>query len=243
MKVNSKNNHYQKNNQKERVYGALLKAGLVSAGLALSTMSEKPQSTQMHSELSRSDSLEFCLDKNYKFNDGDLEKYNSWIDEIIQTSHATGNDALIVDKSEAKMYHVKKGMLVESFPIDLGLNPFDDKLREGDRATPEGIYKISSKFPENVSTYYKALKINFPNKEDSIEFARNKSLGIIPQDASIGGSIEIHGEGSGKATSKFRYNWTFGCVALKNTDMDKIYERIELGTPIAIVKYTDKKIR
>ena len=79
------------------------------------------------------------------------------------------------------------------------------------------------------SNYYKALALNYPNDEDRAEFDRLRRAGRIPRGTSLGGLIEIHGEG-GRGR-----DWTKGCVALANQDMDDLFRRIGVGTPVTIV--------
>jgi len=77
--------------------------------------------------------------------------------------------------------------------------------------------------------YHKALEINYPNDGDLLRFEDDKKSGRLPRNAEIGGSIQIHGGGGRKA------DWTNGCIALKNGDMDLVFEWARLGTPVTIV--------
>jgi len=96
-------------------------------------------------------------------------------------------------------------------------------------ATPEGKYKIVKKKNSKDTKYHKALLIDFPNENDKARFKKAKEQGIIPRNANIGGLIEIHGHG-GKGA-----DWTEGCVALENEDMDKLFSLCSVGTPLVIV--------
>lgn len=194
-------------------------------------------------QISKRDSLEICLDSLYGFNERDLDKFNSWIDSTISDSKKNKSYAIIVNKSEYKLFLLKDGFIQKSFPLDLGFNPFDDKKMQGDRATPEGMYKVSFKIPEGKSQFYKGLLINYPNDKDKTEFNELIKSGKIPESSKIGGSIAIHGMGSGNSDSRYRYNWTHGCMALSNSNIDDIFDIVSLGTPVTIVKYSDKKLR
>jgi len=82
--------------------------------------------------------------------------------------------------------------------------------------------------------YYKALMINYPNERDRQIFAQNKSRGVISKRARIGGLIEIHGEGGRND------DWTEGCIALTNREMDQIMQYATVGTPVTIVRRSDR---
>jgi murein L,D-transpeptidase YafK len=115
---------------------------------------------------------------------------------------------------------------------EFGSNWIGDKKTKGDMATPEGKYYVTKKLSGSSTMYHKALMINFPNKHDIEEFNDRIRRGLIPADARIGDMIEIHGEG-GKGG-----NWTQGCVALRNGDMDIIYKYAVTGTPVTIIGST-----
>ena len=101
------------------------------------------------------------------------------------------------------------------------------KRRQGDRATPEGRYRIVAK--KSYSRFHRALLLDYPNAADRARFAAAQRRGEVPRDARIGGLIEIHGEG-GRGQ-----NWTDGCIALSNGDMDELYSRVSTGTRVTIV--------
>jgi murein L,D-transpeptidase YafK len=109
----------------------------------------------------------------------------------------------------------------------MGYRSVNDKMRSGDAATPEGRYRITHK--KAASTYYKALALDYPNAEDRQRFAQMKRRGQIPRGVGPGNAIEIHGDGGrGK-------DWTRGCVAISNRDIDDLYRRVSVGTPVTIV--------
>jgi murein L,D-transpeptidase YafK len=135
---------------------------------------------------------------------------------------------ILVDKLKHKCYVYRGGVMVRAFDVDLG-GTLWDKMHSGDRATPEGMYRIVKKRPQGDTIYYKALLINYPNDEDRAQFAIAKQKGWISRRAGIGSLIEIHGEGGRKE------DWTLGCVALANRDMDVLYQLVSVGTPVTIV--------
>jgi murein L,D-transpeptidase YafK len=115
------------------------------------------------------------------------------------------------------------------FSIELGSNWIGDKNQQGDKTTPEGLYKIISKKSDGETKFNKALLLNYPNEDDKKRFSINKKNGIIKPGANIGNLIEIHGEG-GQGI-----DWTDGCIALKNDEMDILYTACPVGTHVTIV--------
>jgi L,D-peptidoglycan transpeptidase YkuD (ErfK/YbiS/YcfS/YnhG family) len=159
--------------------------------------------------------------------------WRRWVQQTLDQSRSANSYALIVDKAAHRTYLVKSGRLIHSYPCELGYNSSRQKLFAGDAATPEGMYEVTSA-RQRGSKYYKALLINYPNAADRKRFAENKAKGIISQRARIGNWIEIHGEG-GK-----NKDWTQGCVALTNKDMDHIMQYVAVGTQVTIVRKSDQ---
>ena len=136
-------------------------------------------------------------------------------------------DMVLVIKSESKLYLKKNGKVFEEYHVVFGANPKGHKLQEGDERTPEGKYVLDYK--KEDSTFYKAIHISYPNRMDR-ERAREK--GVNP-----GGMIMIHGQKNdiGRlALISRHFNWTNGCIAVSNSDMDEIWEAVDAGTPIEI---------
>jgi lipoprotein-anchoring transpeptidase ErfK/SrfK len=161
-----------------------------------------------------------------------FKKYRHWkqdSENAIHNSVSKKNTVIIVDKFAKKCFVYNKGNLKHVFNVELGKNWLGTKRLRNDKATPEGTYKVEKKLYPSQTKYYKALLIDYPNKEDEERFNQAKKKGEIPKDANIGGLIEIHGEG-GKGA-----NWTDGCVALKNEDMDRLFDLVRNGTKIVIV--------
>jgi hypothetical protein len=163
----------------------------------------------------------------------EIDQWRKWVEETLAESRSRGTYALIVDKSAHKTHLVRGGKLTHSYQCELGYNSAHNKLFSGDGATPEGKYKVTS-VKARGSKYYKALLINYPNDFDKRRFRENKTKGIISAHARIGGLIEIHGEG-GKGE-----DWTEGCVALTNGDMDHLMRYVTVGTPVTIVRRSDR---
>jgi murein L,D-transpeptidase YafK len=156
-------------------------------------------------------------------------QWQQWASETIATSRQSGEAAILIDKLRRQVHLYRGGRLTASFPAELGANGLRRKEHSGDRATPEGRYRVTQRKDGRSTRYYKALLINYPNDEDRMRFALGKVRGIIPTRVSIGNLIEIHGEG-GEGR-----DWTEGCVALANPDMDRVFALAEEGTPVTIV--------
>jgi murein L,D-transpeptidase YafK len=136
-------------------------------------------------------------------------------------------DLVTVIKSKRKMYLSCKGKILKTYRVALGSNE-GDKQKEGDRKTPEGYYTLDY-FKEN-SSFYKALRISYPNPNDILQA---KEAGVNP-----GGQIMLHGQPNGqswwKTLFKQNRNWTAGCIALHNDEMDEVLTLVKVGTPIVI---------
>lgn len=137
------------------------------------------------------------------------------------------SDRVVVKKSQRELLLLKSSRVIYVFPIALGDEPEGDKLEEGDWRTPEGRYIIDWRNPD--SRFYKSLHISYPNVQDRQESA---SAGVDP-----GGMIMIHGHPMGAGDRSEKYigrDWTDGCIALKNEDMDIVWSSVDDGTPIDI---------
>jgi lipoprotein-anchoring transpeptidase ErfK/SrfK len=155
--------------------------------------------------------------------------WNKWVQETIKWSRENNDVAIIIDKIDHECHVYLAGIKTDEFDIELGPNWLGYKLQRGDNATPEGQYRIRRKKAHPNTKYYLALEIDYPNQQDLARFYSAKARGDIASNASIGGLIEIHGDG-GKGA-----NWTSGCVALTNQDMQKVYAVSKVGTPVTIV--------
>ena len=136
-------------------------------------------------------------------------------------------DSLAIHKAERQLFIFSNQSLVKTYNVALGLNPVGKKEVEGDFKTPEGHYCIRGKNP--LSLYHKSLGISYPNEEDK---QHAKELGLPP-----GGDIMIHGlmkhmNNPGKLHIKS--NWTSGCIAVTDEEIDELYQQIKVGTPLFI---------
>jgi murein L,D-transpeptidase YafK len=136
-------------------------------------------------------------------------------------------DAVLVVKSERKLYLLKAGRILRAFDVSLGLVPSGPKRREGDFRTPEGRYRLETR---NANSYYfLSIKVSYPDESDR---ARARAQGIDP-----GGQIMIHGLPNEPKYDLRRYqgaDWTDGCIAVSNSDMVDIWLMTRESTPIEI---------
>jgi len=136
-------------------------------------------------------------------------------------------DSLVVFKSQQKMLAYQQGKLLKTYQVSFGNSPTGHKEFKGDEKTPEGIYAINAK--NDKSGYHKNLGISYPNAQD-IKHA--KLIGKSP-----GGDIKIHGLRNGLGLiNKFQrwFNWTNGCIALTDTEVDELYQSVKIGSKIQI---------
>lgn len=133
-------------------------------------------------------------------------------------------DHVYVLKGERRMFLLQQQQPIRDFPIELGFQPTGHKAQEGDGRTPEGVYWVDRKNPR--SSFHLSLGINYPNQAD---VARAEAIGVDP-----GGDIFIHGQ-PGTKFSKDDPDWTAGCIAVRNREIEEIYARVPIGTPVTIL--------
>lgn len=162
----------------------------------------------------------------------EIARWRRWASETIAESKRTGASAIIVSKDDHRLTLYKGGRAIATFGIELGTAGPAPKVRSGDEATPEGQYRISKVKQGSATRYYRALLLDYPNAEDLRRLAERKKSGQVPAGASAGSLIEIHGEGGED------WNWTQGCVAMTNSDIDRLFPHVSVGTPVTIVGTT-----
>jgi hypothetical protein len=167
----------------------------------------------------------------------DLPSWSQWIDDALRQSRVRSEVAFVVDKLRRRMTVYRSGKVVKVYAVDLGLGGMERKMRSGDDATPEGLYKIQEIRGPGQTKYYRAFLLDYPNSQDRKRFEEARRKGIIPKGANPGSLIEIHCEGGRDK------DWTKGCVALTNREMDDLVKLAKVGTPVAIVGYNPKDER
>lgn len=138
---------------------------------------------------------------------------------------------LLIRKDIRRLYLLHLNKILKSYPVALGVRPRGHKQKQGDLKTPEGVYFINQK--KQDSSYHLSLKISYPNAQDIVE-ANMK--GVHP-----GGDIFIHGLPNEAGLKKKLLSgihpvidWTLGCVAVTDEEIEEIYSQVQLGTPIEI---------
>jgi murein L,D-transpeptidase YafK len=134
-------------------------------------------------------------------------------------------DLLVVEKAQHKLLAYSHGQLLRSYSVALGRDSIGPKLRQGDRRTPEGKYFIDAHNPN--SSFHRALHVSYPSAAD---VARARSAGYDP-----GGDIMVHGihNGLGWIGRAHRLtDWTVGCVAVTDPEIEELYRIVPDGTPI-----------
>lgn len=137
-------------------------------------------------------------------------------------------DAVLVKKAERTLYLLREGHVLKQYKIMLGPKAKGPKLMEGDERTPEGHYMLDRKNPN--SRFYKSIRVSYPN---AFDIERAQKFNVDP-----GNAIMIHGmKNSWSEKTKMealKFNWTDGCIAVTDNDMEEIWEAIDVGTPIEI---------
>ena len=129
-------------------------------------------------------------------------------------------DEIRVDKSERRMELLRDGKVIKTYRILLGDAPIGHKRQQGDERTPEGRYNIS--FRNDKSRFHLSLRISYPNDADR---AQAQARGVDP-----GGDIMIHG----KTPPGYSRDWTDGCIALTDQQIEEVWQLVPVGTPIVI---------
>jgi murein L,D-transpeptidase YafK len=136
-------------------------------------------------------------------------------------------DSVVVEKGKHTLTLFQAGLAVRTYQVALGKQPTGDKLKQGDNRTPEGTFFIDFKNPQ--SKYHKALHISYP---DAAHAARSSALGYAP-----GGDIMIHGLPPAYASigeQHRQWDWTEGCIAVTDREIEEIFAAIPTGAPIHI---------
>lgn len=152
-----------------------------------------------------------------------IDTVQSWQVKLNDIAHTLSlADHILVLKSKRKMIITRRNKPVVTFNIDLGFSPVGNKVTDGDGKTPEGIYNLDMKY-QRKDKFHKSFWISYPNETDK---AIAKKNGIKP-----GYSIMIHGTTAARVNAK---DWTAGCIALQNKDIDHLFDIVNSGTIIEI---------
>jgi murein L,D-transpeptidase YafK len=149
------------------------------------------------------------------------------LEETVFTLRMESADKILIEKQARRLSLLAKGAVIKTYKIALGGNPVGPKERQGDNKTPEGTYYIDAR--NGNSGFHLSLHISYPNEDDK---KRAKKLGVSP-----GGDIMIHGIKNGFApvgASHAETDWTEGCIAVTNQEMEEIYRFVPIGTIVEI---------
>ena len=134
-------------------------------------------------------------------------------------------DRIVIEKSARRLTVFRRGEPLRSYDVALGFAPDGNKERQGDGRTPEGIFKIDRR--NDNSAYHLSLGLNYPKADDLVR----ASLGGY----SAGGDIFIHGQPNARfGKSVLRGDWTAGCIAVSNTEIEELWRVVPIGTEVEI---------
>jgi hypothetical protein len=160
--------------------------------------------------------------------------------DYLTPVRAIQDPEIFVYKEKRRLYVIQSNVLVRDYPVGLGFHPTGDKEKEGDGRTPEGKFFVCVKKPN--SRFQKSLGLNYPDKKHAeraffsgvitpVEFRdillAFENRATPPWNTALGGQIFIHAGGAHK-------DWTEGCIALYNSDMEELFQITSLGTPVSI---------
>ena len=172
---------------------------------------------------------------------GDCARWWGQAGERLSRCDAAKDNYVVINKGARNVSLCRRGSLVAAFRGGLGAVPVGDKKFQGDKKTPEGVFYVAQKNPD--SSYYRALVLSYPDPDDA---ADGLAAGLIeprekvaieqahaaceepPQDTGLGGLIELHGFGG-------LSDWTAGCIAIENQEMDRVWEALAVNDTIVVV--------
>lgn len=179
--------------------------------------------------------INFIHTKKNDINNPPISSPNSTISEIsskeidpsIEPTALPPITKIVVNKSQRQLCIYNQETLLKTYTIALGFDPIGHKEQEGDGKTPEGLYRVCAKNPN--SAYHKSLKVSYPN---SLDKKQAKEKGVPPGD-----HIMIHGLGknfSSLGKNHIKKDWTLGCIALTDEEIEEIFTAADIGTTIQI---------
>lgn len=144
----------------------------------------------------------------------------------------TAVDEIHIAKSAHKLELKSNGAVVKSYKVALGSGGTGAKQFEGDAKTPVGTYHVVGRIP---GLFHEFLTVSYPNDEDRKRFAELKKEGKVPAGKGVGFGIGIHGTGVKEWNGKHKeHDWTLGCIALDDEEIDEVAKLVKDGTKIVI---------
>ncbi len=145
----------------------------------------------------------------------------------LAAAAAVKAERIVVVKSERRLYLLREGEVLKTYRVALGRQPRGTKMRQGDGRTPEGHYRLTAFNPG--SRFHRSIRLSYPNEQD---LERARAMGLP-----AGGDIMIHGlapERRDYGAGHWQFDWTNGCIAVTDREIEEIWQRVEIGTPIEI---------
>jgi lipoprotein-anchoring transpeptidase ErfK/SrfK len=140
---------------------------------------------------------------------------------------------IVIDKTDYELAVYDAQGWYATYPVVFGNNSLADKCMEGDRCTPEGNFRIINK--RKHEKWSRFLGLDYPTAQSIARFNELKRQGKLPKNATPGAGVGIHGTWPHDEYMIDRYsNWTNGCIALKNEDVQDLYSYVPIGTPVQI---------
>jgi murein L,D-transpeptidase YafK len=137
-----------------------------------------------------------------------------------------------IDKSDHKLELVSGSDVVRTYKVAIGPGGVGPKLYEGDKRTPVGTYRVTGRIK---GLFHQFLVVSYPNDEDKARYAELKRRGEVPAGRGVGHGIGIHGVGSDEFEGVHKQSdWTLGCIALDDDEIDEVARLVRDGTKIVI---------
>ena len=145
----------------------------------------------------------------------------------------SGVTRVLVKKNAHEIRLYQGELLLKTYRVAIGPGGAGNKHMEGDKVTPVGHYHVLWRMPSQVHVF---LRLDYPNAEDKARFDEARAAGTLPKGATIGGDIGIHGAPAAKEWKSLHktVDWTLGCVALDDAEIDEIAAAVKDGTPVDV---------
>lgn len=162
--------------------------------------------------------------------EGDCPQGYTCTSEAVGASPA---DKLLIEKARHKLHIVRGTNIVKSFSVALGSGGLEQKVFEGDRKTPEGRFAVTGRYPSKWHTY---LALDYPGDADRTRYEAAVKRGEAPPKVGAGSAIAIHGHRADQPSKLHKLaDWTLGCIALDNNEIDEIAAVAPKGTTVEII--------
>lgn len=137
-----------------------------------------------------------------------------------------------IAKSAHRMELVADGQVVKTYRVAIGSGGAGPKKMEGDKVTPVGTYHIMGRWK---GLFHQFMPLSYPNDEDRKRYAELKKQGLVPPGVGVGGGVGIHGAGGKEWNGIHKeHDWTYGCIALDDDEIDEVASRVKDGTKVVI---------